>query len=990
MQGNKQLKKRTLVISLASIMCGAGTLTAAHAGDITGTFMDPASGKPVASVRITAKGTGFNTLTDGSGQFSLRNVPQGQYTLIATLPSQNSSSTTVDVPDQGTVLASFGETPTTLTKITVAANRYDASNIQMNAENTVSVLSADDLQYTAVHNVAEALGLMSGVNVFNTGQSYFGGVDGAARGEGMFASVRGLNAEYNVNLINGINVAQGMPYSRSVQLSLLPPSGLQTIVLNKTSTADMDGDAIGGTIDFRTPTAFDFTAPTSGSITASGRVESRARDYGKNGLGGGLAGDFQTKFGDDKQFGVYASAYYDERNFVNSEVAAASAALNDGSWAFARSNASGDLAPGYDLQNNLMSTGMNIGYSSGSTKRYGGNVSLDWKVDPTLLLYARMTYAYAKTEQDTGYTQLVPANVSYSQIGNSGVYQPMINRVAVRYWYETNPEIADLATFQVGAEKKIGAWTLTPSLFYSYGDNDRPDHVEISARNDQYPTSNFAYGANSFVTYGSNGYPIPLLTPDMLNQVNSIGSLYARRSGQLTKQYSGQTKGGIKLDARYDNDDGALTNLQFGVKYVDSSRTFTSRDWTTAKYTDHRLFDSLGLIDGTYSSVYPGQYGWSTVQLSNSGLKNLIQQRLTASAFDTCGSLYVNNYNCDTMRGTEAVSAAYAKATFQVDGLEIIPGFRFEHTSIQNTYWVMPKDSQGNELPGYFSNNRTTYNVPLPSIFLNYRPQDSDAVYRGSIWESYTRPALVQLGGSSNYSVSDGVVSITEGNPNLKPIKSLNVDFSGEWQSEHGGHAMVSGFYKELSNYIYESGTNSVNPSESDLSSVKYIKPNNGGDGKVYGLEVSVRQKLQDMPAPLDGVGVGFNMTKQRTSVDLGMKGFENERIQNAPDTMANAELFYEKSGFSANLSWHYSGSYISTYDYLNQGTTADDLWIRPVTRVDLHLGYDFRNGLRLDLSVANLTNNESFWSHVGKNSRAISDIVDAGTTTLLTAKYAF
>jgi outer membrane receptor for ferrienterochelin and colicin len=124
--------------------------------------------------------------------------------------------------------------PLTLDKVTVAATRYSATDMQMAASNTTNVLSAEDLKYTAVHNIAEALGLMPGVNVVNTGQSYFGGIDGAARGEGMFASVRGLNAEYNVNLINGVNVAQGMPYSRSVQLRLLPPSGLQTIVLNKT------------------------------------------------------------------------------------------------------------------------------------------------------------------------------------------------------------------------------------------------------------------------------------------------------------------------------------------------------------------------------------------------------------------------------------------------------------------------------------------------------------------------------------------------------------------------------------------------------------------------------------------------------------------------------------------------------------------------------------------------------------------------------------
>jgi len=990
MQRKQQFKKRALVLALAPLTWAAGVVTAAHAGDISGIFMDTASGKPLSSVRVTVQGTAFNVMTDAAGHFDLRNVPQGHYTMIATTPAQSTSTTTIDVPAQGTVTANFNNATTTLSAVSVAANRYDASNIQLGSQNLVTVLSADDLKYTAVHNVAEALGLMSGVNVENTGSSYFGGVDGASRGEGMFVGVRGLNSEFSVNLINGVNAAQGMPYSRSVQLSLLPPSGLQTIVLNKTSTADMDGDAIGGTIDFRTPTAFDFSAPTSGSITASGREESRARDYGQNGLGGGLAGEFQTKFGADKQFGIYASAYYDERNFVNSEIAGVVTALNDGSWAFAHTDAAGNLAAGYNPQKNLMATGLNTGYSSGSTTRYGGNVSLDWHVDPTLQLYARMTYAYAKTEQDTGYTQLVPSSVSYTQIGTSGVYQPTINRMGIRYWYETNPETNDLATFQVGAEKKIGSWTLMPNVFYSYGDNDRPDHIETSARINQYPTTLFPYGGNTFIGYGSNGYPYPMLTPAMLSQVNNLGALPARRTGELTEQYSGQTKGGVKLDARDDFDDGALTSMQFGVKYVDSSRTFTSRDWTNDKYTDGRLFNSIGIIDGSYASLYPGQFNWSTVKISNSALKNLIQQNLSADSFDTCDSIYINNYNCDTLRGTEAVTSAYGEATFQTGGLEIIPGFRFEHTSINNTYWVLPQDSQGNALPGNFANSQTHYNVPLPSILLNYRPQDSDAVYRASIWESYTRPALVQLGGGASYSVSDGVTTITEGNPNLKPIKSLNFDLSGEWQNDRGSHLVVSGFYKKLSDYIYDSGSGNANANNSGTQTLIYNKPENGGDGKVYGLEVAVRQKFQNLPTPFDGFGAGFNATEQRTSVNLGMPGFQNERIQNAPNVMANAELFYEKGGFSANLSYHYSGSYISTYDYLNQGASWDDLWIRPVTRVDLHLGYAFNSALQMDLSIANLTNNYSYWSHIGKNSMAIDDIVDSGTTTLLTMKYAF
>jgi TonB-dependent receptor len=876
----------------------------------------------------------------------------------------------------------------TLSAVTVAANRYNAADMQMAANNTASVLSAEDLQYTAVHNIAEALGLMPGVSVINTGQSYFGGIDGAARGEGMFASVRGLNAEYNVNLINGVNVAQGMPYSRSVQLSLLPPSGLQTIVLNKTSTAAMDGDAIGGTIDYRTPTAFDYR-DNGGSVTVSGRVESRARDYGENGLGSGAAAEYHFRFGSDNQFGLYASGYYDERSYVNSEVAGATAA-NEGHWEYSRTDASGNLAAGYDPQQALQGTGLYVGYSEGSTRRYGGNASFDWHLDEDLQVYARATYAYAKTEQNTGYTQLVPTKVSYSQIGSTGVYQPVIGSYATRYWYETNPEVADLATFQVGADKRAGNWTFSPNVFYSFGDNDRPDHVEISARTDQYSSSaNANYGASQFLSYDGEGFPVPLLTSEMSSKVNDIGGLYARRTGQLDKQYSGQKKGGAKLDVRYDVDDGALRNVQFGVKYSDSARKYTDHDWTTGKYTDGTLLEDTGLITGYYASVYPGKYDWSTVKLSNSALKALIAENLTDASFDSCSSL--QGYDCNTMRGKEAVAAAYMMANFSYGDLEIIPGLRYEYTRIRNTYWVSPEDDDGNEVAGYFDRNRTTYSVPLPSVFLNWRPSDN-SVYRASAWTSYTRPAFVQLGGGVNYDVSsDGVTTITEGNPDLKPIKSLNLDLSGEWSNEVGGHAMLGVYYKHLRDYIYESGSDAANESSFiESSSVTYVRPENGGDGEVYGLEASLRQRFQGLPELLDGLGVSLNATRQKTRVDLGMDGFHSERIQNAPDLMANAELFYEHGPVSINLSWHYAGEYVSSYDYLNQGADWDNLWVKPSRRVDLHVGYTFGERWRADLSVSNLTKEVSYWAHVGHNSTALSDIVDAGMTGLLTLKYAF
>ncbi|HXP00014.1 MAG TPA: TonB-dependent receptor, partial [Luteibacter sp.] len=531
---------------------------------------------------------------------------------------------------------------------------------------------------------------------------------------------------------------------------------------------------------------------------------------------------------------------------------------------------------------------------------------------------------------------------------------------------------------------------ISPNVFWSFGRNDRPNHVEIDGREDKYSQDNFAYSGSSLLRYGGGGFPYPQLTPGLLNSVNNIGSMWANDYGEVTDIRSGQKRGGAKLDLRYDFENGPVQSVKFGVKYSDSSREFTNRDWSTGGINDGvTTLDDLGIFKGSYSSIFPDKYPWRTPEVSRAAVAALIDQHVVPSDLDTCGALDFNNYNCDTMRGTEAVTAAYAMATIQQGPLEIIPGVRFEHTSIHNTFWTTPTDADGNELPGYFDNNRTIYNEPLGSLFINYRP-NGNVVYRASFWQSYTRPAFVQLGGGSQINISQGVTTITRGNPNLSPIKSNNVDLAAEWTTERGGYVSLSGFYKKLRNYIYDSGGGQANPDTVGEGTVLTKTPTNGGDGKVYGLEATWRQKFQDLPAPFDGLGFSVNATRQNSKVDLGRDGFDNERLQSAPQRMANAELFYEKNGFSLNLSYHYTGSYLSTYDFLNQGNPWDDLWIRPIRRVDLHAGYQFNNGFQLDLQVSNLTKQYQYWSHIGRNSLANSDIVDAGMTTLFTVKYAF
>ncbi|HZU63724.1 MAG TPA: TonB-dependent receptor, partial [Novosphingobium sp.] len=802
---------------------------------------------------------------------------------------------------------------------------------------------------------------------------------------------RGLNSEYNVNLINGVNVAQGMPYSRQVQLSLLPPSGLNTIVVEKASTAEMDGDAIGGTVDFRTPTAYDFAKPFHAAFSMSGRMETRDQDYGNAGLGGGFSGEISKRFGGNDEFGVYVSGYYDVRYFTNSELGGVMAAQNDGGWGYIMAaNASGSApAAGLDPQKDITQTGIDVGSSSGYTARWGTNASFDWHPDADTQVYLRGTYASAKTQQNSTLGEYVSDSKSWNQVGTSSNYALAVNTISTRVWYETNPELANLATAELGLKKKLGKWTITPQIFYSEGHNDRPNHIEASERVNQKDNYNsgqsLALGGQSIVYV--NGLPQPVMTSAIYNSLNNANTqTLARRAGQLTEEFSGQNKYGARFDVARDIDGSILQQIRFGAKYAMSHRLFTERDWTNNQFanllgTGGATWQSLGISTSYYNQAFPGVYTFQLPKVNQAALLNYFYKYQSASSLDTCGGTATDNWNCDTMRGSEAVSAFYLAGTIKAGNLEVIPGLRYEHTAIHNTYWQI---GDGDTVASGWASNRTHYNEWLPSLFANYRP-NANAVYRADLWWSYTRPAFVQLGGGSTVSVGDGVTTITQGNPNLKPIQAMNLDVSGQWKFGPETLLSAGGYYKHLRHYMYDNGSGYINSGTLAENTTIYNVPQNGGSGNVYGLEAQMRTRFTGLPAWFGKLGVNLNATHQWTKVDIG--GGVMKKIQNAPNWLANAQLFWEKGPASVDLTFKYTGEYVSGYSALGIGTW-DDLWVRPLKTVDAHVGYKLRQDLRADFSVANVFGAYSYWSHIGHDTLALSDVVDSGRTLLLTLKW--
>jgi TonB-dependent receptor len=260
---------------------------------------------------------------------------------------------------------------------------------------------------------------------------------------------------------------------------------------------------------------------------------------------------------------------------------------------------------------------------------------------------------------------------------------------------------------------------------------------------------------------------------------------------------------------------------------------------------------------------------------------------------------------------------------------------------------------------------------------------------------------MFQLGGGEQISFSPDSSSptgetenITKSNPNLKPVDAVNYDASGEWRNTFGGYAVVAVFYKSLNHFTYSQVDAYTNQTSGGSEYVTVSTPENGGSGRVYGLELTGRQKFTGMPAPFNGFGLAGNLTLERSAVHTDEAGLDpTERLQDQPNTTANAQLFYEKGPISAQLSYRYTGSYVAGYSVLGDGGPASsqlDAWVQDSTRLDLHVAYRLPSGLSLEASASNLLDNPSTYETIGKNTNIIPDIVNSGRTFDFVARYSF
>ena len=265
-------------------------------GTIAGRVMD-SSGGVLQGAQITVEPKGVNVVSDAQGQFFVNDLEPGSYTVTVTYVGFGEFTQAVNVAagQAVSVEAKLGPESQNL-EVLVTAERASgeaaAVNRERTADNVVQVLPADVIRSLPNANMADALGRLPSVTIERD------------EGEGKYVQVRGTEPRLTNTTIDGINVPSPESGVRQIKFDAIPADIVESVEINKTLQANMDGDGIGGSVNLVTKTAGE--RPTMNFSSMGGYTPI---------LGGrGLTentGTVGQRFGASKRIGVLIGGSYD-------------------------------------------------------------------------------------------------------------------------------------------------------------------------------------------------------------------------------------------------------------------------------------------------------------------------------------------------------------------------------------------------------------------------------------------------------------------------------------------------------------------------------------------------------------------------------------------------------------------------------------------------------------------------------------------------------
>lgn len=879
-------------------------------GTIKGRILDTSNQTlPGATIYIDSLHTGV--VSDINGFYTLTNIAPGTYKVKVSYVGYSPVEMTITVPEGKTVESDVMLNDGVKLREVVVGGAFNgqrrALSSQKNAMRIVNVVSADQVGKFPDSNIGDALKRISGINVQYD------------QGEARFGQVRGTSADLSSVTINGNRIPSAEGDTRNVQLDLIPADMVQTIEVNKVVTADMDADAIGGSINLvtkNTPSKRMFNATAGSGYNA---VSKKAQ------LNLGLT--YGDRFFNDKLGLMFSGSYQNAPG--GSDNAEFEYDVDDGSVVMKEAQ-------------------MRQYYVTRERQSY--SLALDYKFNADHKISFKGIYN-RRNDWENRY------RVVYKDLDESDPSEQSIELQTKGGADDTRNarlERQQTMDFTLDGEHNLGGRLLMDwAASFSRASEDRPNERYFGLKMDNNTGENLI---NTFRGIGGRAPYSTIAIPGLDNEGWELDEL--TNSNQSI--YENEWK--FRLNFELPLMKGLYGNtLRFGGKYTNKEK---DRETTMYKYDGEDVNDNPIFNDGGAWR----EHGSSQIR------KGFMVGDNYPEGTHFVSKKYLGSINFNSMQGEpdyeemsgnyhakEEITSAYLRFDQKLgQKLDLMLGLRMEHTALnyRGLNWVVDEDE--NESLESTGNRKNSYTNWLPSVLLKYDVND-DLKLRASFTETLSRPKYSALIPSVNYNRADEEATI--GNPNLKPTTSYNFDLSAEYYFKSVGLVSVGLFYKSINNVIVDEVWKGMDAQLPITGTYDYeiSKPINAYDADLFGVEVAYQRDFGFITPALKCLGFygnytyTANKTKNHHFEHRVLEDGEDVDMIGSPEHTANASLFFEKWGFNIRLSYNFASAFVD-----EMGEVAQlDRYYDKVNYLDLNASYTFGKRFKTTIyaDVTNLLN---------------------------------
>ena len=857
---------------------------------------------PGATVYIESLHTG--AISDVNGFYTLANLAAGTYRVKVSYVGYSPAEFTITVPEGKTVERDVTLNEGIELQEVVVGGAFTgqrrALSSQKNAMGISNVVSADQVGKFPDSNIGDALKRISGINVQYD------------QGEARFGQVRGTSADLSSVTINGNRIPSAEGDTRNVQLDLIPADMVQTIEVSKVVTADMDGDAIGGSINLITKN------------TPYRRIFNATAGSGYNAV--------------SKKAQVNLGLTYGDR-FLNDKLGL----MISGSYQYAPGG-SDNAEFEYDVDDDqVVMKEAQVRQYYVTRERQSYSLALDYEFNPDHKISFKGIYN-RRNDWENRYRAV------YKDLDESDPAEQSIELQTKGGASDTKNarlERQQTMDFTLDGEHNLGGRVLMDwAASYSRASEDRPNERYFGLKMDNNTGSNLL---STFHGVGGRNPYSTLAIPGLSDEAWELDEL--TNSDQSI--YENEWK--FRLNFELPLAKGLFGNtLRFGGKYTNKTK-----DRETEWYKYDGVFDdgdewrNQGAAQIRKGFMVGGQHPEGTHFVSKEYLGGINFGSMEGEADNEEMS---GNYHAN-----EQITSAYLRFDQKLGRkLNLMLGLRMEHTALdyRGLNWVVDEEEKESLAPT--GNRKNNYTNWLPSVLLKYDVND-DFKLRASFTETLSRPKYAALIPSVNYNSADEEATI--GNPDLKPTTSYNFDLSAEYYFKSIGLVSLGFFYKSVNDVIVDEAWQGMAPEIPISGTYEYdiTKPINAYDANLYGIEAAYQRDFSFIAPALKCLGFygnytyTANKTKNHHFEHRVLEEGEEIDMIGSPEHTANASLFFEKWGLNLRLSYNFASAFVD-----EMGEVAElDRYYDKVNYLDLNATYTFGKRVKTTIyaDVTNLLN---------------------------------